>query len=107
MDDEIKSSLEPELESFQSPQNQPTPNEKSIEAVYDIPVQVSAVLGRTVIPVSKLLSLSRGSLVELDQRVGDPIEIYVNNQLVAKGELIVVEERLGVSLTEIVSTKKI
>lgn len=75
---------------------------QDLEAVYDIPVQVSAVLGRATMEISKLLKLGRGAVVELDRRVGEPIDIYVNNRLVARGEVIVVEERLGVTMTEIV-----
>ena len=75
---------------------------QDLEAVYDIPVQVSAVLGRATMEISQLLKLGRGAVVELDRRVGEPIDIYVNNRLVARGEVVVVEERLGVTMTEIV-----
>ena len=75
---------------------------QDLEAVYDIPVQVSAVLGRATMEVSQLLKLGRGAVVELDRRVGEAIDIYVNNRLVARGEVVVVEERLGVTMTEIV-----
>jgi flagellar motor switch protein FliN len=60
------------------------------------------VLGRATMDVASLLQLSRGSLIELDRRVGESIDIYVNNRLVARGELVVVEERLGVTMTEII-----
>ena len=73
-----------------------------LEAVYDVPVQVSAVLGKTRMEVSQLLKLGRGAVVELDRKVGEAIDIYVNNRLVARGEVVVVEDRLGVTMTEIV-----
>ncbi|MEX2649219.1 MAG: flagellar motor switch protein FliN [Alphaproteobacteria bacterium] len=73
-----------------------------LEAIYDIPVQVSAVLGRATMQVSQLLKLGRGAVVELDRRVGEAIDIYVNNRLVARGEVVVVEDRLGITMTEIV-----
>jgi len=73
-----------------------------LEAVFDIPVQVSAVLGRATMQVSQLLKLGRGAVVELDRKVGEAIDIYVNNRLVARGEVVVVEDRLGVTMTEIV-----
>jgi flagellar motor switch protein FliN/FliY len=73
-----------------------------LEAVYDIPVQVSAVLGRTTMQVSQLLKLGRGAVVELDRKVGEAIDIFVNNRLVARGEVVVVEDRLGITMTEIV-----
>ncbi len=79
---------------------------KDLEAVYDIPVQVSAVLGKTTMPVSNLLKLGRGAVVELDRKVGEAIDIYVNNRLVARGEVVVVEDRLGVTMTEIIKTDR-
>ena len=77
-------------------------NAKELEAVYDIPVQVSAVLGKASMQVSQLLKLGRGAVVELDRKVGEAIDIYVNNRLVARGEVVVVEDRLGVTMTEII-----
>jgi len=81
-------------------------NAKELEAVYDIPVQISAVLGRATMQVSQLLKLGRGAVVELDRKVGEAIDIYVNNRLVARGEVVVVDERLGVTMTEIVKADR-
>ncbi len=78
------------------------PSGHELDAVYDIPVQLSAVLGRTTMQVSQLLKLGRGAVVELDRKVGEAIDIYVNNRLVARGEVVVVEERLGITMTEII-----
>jgi len=75
-----------------------------LRAVYSVPVQVSAVLGRATLEVNQLLKLGRGAVVELDRKVGEPIDIYVNNRLVARGEVVVVDERLGVTMTEIIKT---
>ncbi len=75
---------------------------QDLEAVYDIPVQVSAVLGKSTMQVSQLLKLGRGAVVELDRKVGEAIDIYVNNRLVARGEVVVVEDRLGITMTEII-----
>ena len=77
---------------------------QDLEAVYDIPVQVSAVLGKSSMQVSQILKLGRGAVVELDRKVGEAVDIYVNNRLVARGEVVVVEERLGVTMTEIIKT---
>jgi flagellar motor switch protein FliN/FliY len=79
---------------------------QDLDAVYDIPVQVSAVLGRATMEVSQLLKLGRGAVVELDRKVGEAIDIYVNNRLVARGEVVVVEDRLGVTMTEIVKHER-
>ncbi len=81
-------------------------NAKQLEAVYDIPIQVSAVLGKANMQVSQLLKLGRGAVVELDRKVGEAIDIYVNNRLVARGEVVVVEERLGVTMTEIIKVDR-
>ncbi len=81
---------------------------KDLEAVFEVPVQVSAVLGRANMPVHQLLKLGRGAVIELDRRIGEAIDIYVNNLLVARGEVVVVEDRLGITMTEIIkSTGKI
>lgn len=79
---------------------------KDLDAVYDIPVQLSAVLGRSTMQVSQLLKLGRGAVVELDRKVGEAIDIFVNNRLVARGEVVVVEDRLGVTMTEIIKTDR-
>ncbi|RDE08243.1 flagellar motor switch protein FliN [Pelagibacterium lacus] len=73
-----------------------------LEAVFDVPVRLSVVLGRTRMPVSKLLKMDVGSVVELDRQVGEAIDIYVNDRLVARGEIVLVEGRLGVTMTEII-----
>jgi flagellar motor switch protein FliN/FliY len=77
-----------------------------LEAVYDVPVNVSAVLGKSSMQVSQLLKLGRGAVVELDRKVGEAIDIYVNDRLVARGEVVVVEDRLGVTMTEIVKVDR-
>ena len=77
-----------------------------LEAIYDIPVQVSAVLGKATMQVSQLLKLGRGAVVELDRKVGEAIDIYVNNRLVARGEVVVINERLGVTMTEIIKSSR-
>jgi flagellar motor switch protein FliN/FliY len=79
---------------------------KELDAVYDVPVQVSAVLGRATMQVSQLLKLGRGAVVELDRKVGEAVDIYVNNRLVARGEVVVVEDRLGVTMTEIIKSDR-
>ena len=73
-----------------------------LEAVFEIPVAVSAVLGKARMQVSQLLKTGRGAVVELDRKVGEAIDIYVNNRLVARGEVVLVEDRLGVTMTEII-----
>ena len=76
----------------------------TLEAVYDIPVELCTVLGKSIIKVSDLLKLEKGAVMELDSRIGESVELYCNNQLVARGELQVVDERLAVTMTEIIKS---
>ena len=76
------------------------------EAVYDINVEVTAVLGGATLLVNQLLKLGRGAVVELGQRVGDPVDLRINNRLIGRGEVVVVEDRLAISITEMVQSNK-
>ena len=78
-----------------------------LDAVYGIPVEVTAVLGKAEMQVSHLLKLGRGAVIELDRKVGEAIDIYVNNRLVARGEVVVVEDRLGITMTEIIKSDRV
>ena len=75
------------------------------QAVYDVDVDVTAVLGTASLLVNQLLKLGRGAVVELGQNVGDPIDLRINNRLVGRGEVIVVEDRLAISITEMIQNK--
>ena len=76
---------------------------RDLETVFDVPVNISAVLGKSHMTVAQLLKLQNGSVLELDRKVGEAIDIFVNNRLVARGEVVMVEDnRLGVTMTEIV-----
>ena len=77
-----------------------------LEAVFDVPVQVSAVLGRARMDVGQLLRLGPGTVLELDRKVGEAIDIYVNNRLVARGEVVLVEDKLGVTMTEVIKADR-
>ena len=79
---------------------------EDLEAVFDVPVQVSAVLGRSKMDIGELLKLGPGTVLELDRRVGEAIDIYVNNRLVARGEVVLVEDKLGVTMTEIIKADR-
>jgi flagellar motor switch protein FliN/FliY len=77
---------------------------RRIDSIMRIPVVVQVVVGSATLPVSSLLKLGRGAVIPLDHRVGDPVDIVVNSRIIARGEVVVVEEdgaRFGVSLTEI------
>jgi flagellar motor switch protein FliN/FliY len=83
----------------QAPSSQPP-----LDAVYDVPVEVSAVIGRATLQVGQLLKLERGAVIELDRRIGEQVDILVNDRLVARGEVAVVDGRIAVTMTEIVKS---
>ncbi|ETR78684.1 flagellar motor switch protein FliN [Afipia sp. P52-10] len=94
-----------DIEAY-SPDEQTARVAADLEAVFDVPVQVSAVLGRSRMDVGELLRLGPGTVLELDRRVGEAIDIYVNNRLVARGEVVLVEDKLGVTMTEIINNNE-
>jgi flagellar motor switch protein FliN/FliY len=89
-----------------APDDASTKTASDLEAVFDVPVHVSAVLGRTRMDIGDLLKLGPGTVLELDRKVGESIDIFVNNRLVARGEVVLVEERLGVTMTEIIKADR-
>ena len=85
---------------------EPIAGAPNLGAILSIPVTVQAVLGSTSLPVSGLMKLARGAIVSLDQRVGDPVDVVVNGTVIARGEIVVVDDatqRFGVSLLEVVA----
>jgi len=95
-----------DVPSAAEPEGPTTRIAEDLEAVFDVPVQVSAVLGRARMDVGDLLKLGPGAVLELDRKVGEAIDIYVNNRLVARGEVVLVEEKLGVTMTEIIRAER-
>ena len=94
------------LNNGQKQEAAPKRSAQDLEAVFDVPVTVSAVLGKSTMEVSQLLKLGKGAILELDRKVGEAIDIYVNNRLVARGEVVLVEEKLGVTMTEIIKAER-
>lgn len=91
----------PEMETTEDPRTA-----QELEPVFDVPVNVQAVLGKSRLEISQLLKLGPGAVLELDRKVGEAIDIYVNNRLVARGEVVLVEDHLGVTMTEIIKTDR-
>lgn len=77
-----------------------------LEAIYDIPIEISVVLGRSTLTINELLRMGKGAVVGLERKVGEAVDIFVNNRLVARGEVVIVEEKIGVTLTEIIRADK-
>jgi len=94
----------PLLENGANADEAPKRSATDLEAVFDVPVTVQAILGKSAMEVSELLKLGKGTVVQLDRKVGEAIDIYVNDRLVARGEVVLVEDRLGVTMTEIVKS---
>src|SRR3569832_233907 len=92
----------PESNALTIPGDESEKTAVDLAPVFDVPVNISAVLGKANLSVAQLLKLGQGSVLELDHKVGEAIDIYVNNRLVARGEVVVVDERLGVTMTEII-----
>ena len=78
-------------------------SELNLDVILDVPVSLSLEVGRTRIPIRNLLQLNQGSVVELDRAAGEPLDVYVNGTLIAQGEVVVVNDRFGVRLTDVVS----
>jgi flagellar motor switch protein FliN len=77
--------------------------EVNLEVILDVPVTLSMEVGRTRIPIRNLLQLNQGSVVELDRAAGEPLDVYVNGTLVAHGEVVVVNDKFGIRLTDVIS----
>ena len=97
----------PLLEKAAPAEAEPKRTATDLEAVFDVPVTVQAILGKSLMEVSQLLRLGKGTIVQLDRKVGEAIDIYVNDRLVARGEVVLVEDRLGVTMTEIIKAGQV
>ena len=96
--------MSPQATSFPPVDNQgAVPANKNIDFVLDIPLQVTVQIGSTRMLIRELLQLGQGSVIELNKLAGEPMEVLVNNKLVARGEVVVVNDNFGVRLTEVVS----
>jgi flagellar motor switch protein FliN/FliY len=107
MDDMALEEFEPGTEAGPSQAEAEDKSATDLAPVFDVPVNISAVLGKAHMSVAQLLKLSQGSVLELDRKVGEAIDIYVNNRLVARGEVVIVDERLGVTMTEIIKSEDV
>ena len=77
--------------------------EVNLDVILDVPVTLSMEVGRTRIPIRNLLQLNQGSVVELDREAGEPLDVFVNGTLIAHGEVVVVNEKFGIRLTDVIS----
>lgn len=98
-------SQKPEFKDLSAEAKAPKPKgaKRELDFILDIPLEVSAELGRTRLLINELLQLGQGSVIELNKLAGEPLEIHVNGKLVARGEAVVINEKFGVRLTDIIS----
>ena len=98
----------PELASSQTDAQASSMNDPGLlKSIYDIPIKVTAVLGKTRLPIASLMKLGPGSVIELDRKVGEPIDLYVNDRLIGRCELVMMDGELGVTMTEIVKEREV
>ena len=101
MSDESSLAL-PDLEATQPASHKDRViDERDLDPVLDVPIKLTAILGRTKLPISEVLRLAEGSVLELEKAIGEPVELLVNDRLVARGEVVLVDNQLGVTLSEI------
>jgi flagellar motor switch protein FliN/FliY len=84
-------------------EGQPSSRDVNLDVILDVPVTLSMEVGRTRIPIRNLLQLNQGSVVELDRAAGEPLDVFVNGTLVAHGEVVVVNDKFGIRLTDVIS----
>ena len=87
-----------------SENKRPSSDKRGLEFLYDVPLQVSVEVGRSKILLRDLLRMGEGYIIELDKLAGEPLDLYVNSRLIAKGEAVLVGDKFGIRLTDVVST---
>ena len=102
--DEAKEKIEENNTSDASQDNGSQQNEEyDLDLILDLPLDVSVELGKVKIPVNELLQLGRGSILELTKPVGEPLDIYINNKLIAKGEVVILDDKFGIRVADIIN----
>ncbi|HIJ59114.1 MAG TPA: flagellar motor switch protein FliN [Nitrospirae bacterium] len=90
------------MQEFEEPQQAKTPK-RDINFILDVPLEMTVVIGKTKILIQELLQLGQGSVIALDKLAGEPMEVFVNNKLIGRGEVVVVNEKFGIRVTDIIS----
>lgn len=100
MTDDVK---DLEVQEFKSEAQAPQGTQRDINFILDVPLEMTVVIGSTRILIQELLQLGQGSVIALDKLAGEPMEVYVNNKLIGRGEVVVVNDKFGIRLTDIIS----
>ncbi len=101
--DDSKDGKSPKTAKFDELKNEPGDDSVNLDAILDVPITISMEIGRTKLTIRNLLQLNQGSVVELDRLAGEPMDVLVNGTLIAQGEVVVVNEKFGLRLTDIIS----
>lgn len=103
-DKEIRGGPEKKASPLEGERIGTTPKEvPNLDSILDIPIEISVELGRARMLISELLQLGQGSVIELNRLPGEPVEIFINQKLIARGEVVVVNEKFGIKMTDIIS----
>jgi flagellar motor switch protein FliN/FliY len=101
---DVSNQINSENDETESTNGEPCSNGKcDLDIILDIPLNVTVELGNVKMPVNELLQLGQGSIIELSKQVGEPLDIYVNNKLVAKGEVVILDEKFGIRVADIIN----
>lgn len=92
-----------DMQEFKGDAQAPQGVQRDINFILDVPLEMTVVIGRTKILVQELLQLGQGSVIALDKLAGEPMEVYVNDRLIGRGEVVVINEKFGIRLTDIIS----
>jgi flagellar motor switch protein FliN/FliY len=92
-----------QFDNLQAEHTEAAGKDVNLDVILDVPVTLSMEVGRTRIPIRNLLQLNQGSVIELDRAAGEPLDVFVNGTLVAHGEVVVVHEKFGIRLTDVIS----
>ncbi len=92
-----------DMQEFKGEAQSSQPAQRDINFILDVPLEMTVVIGSTRILIQELLQLGQGSVIALDKLAGEPMEVYVNNKLIGRGEVVVVNEKFGIRLTDIIS----
>lgn len=98
-----ENTVDPGIQNGEDTSESPEPGELELDFILDIPLELSVELGKTRMLVNDLLQLGQGSIIELNKLAGEPLEVYINHKLIARGEVVVVNEKFGVRLTDVIT----
>jgi flagellar motor switch protein FliN/FliY len=104
-DENLMNNSNESIDLLSGKQNFTAGADMDLESIEEVPVEVTVVLGEATITVDDLLKMGAGAIIELNRKVGEPVELYVNERCVAKGEIVIVDNKIGITMTEIIKNE--